>query len=112
MEATKNIPLQSIETEFELELPFGYVDGSGTLHKKCAMRLACARDEIEPLKDPRVQENEAYLIVILLARVLTRLGTLPAVDTDVIENLFVKDLDYLQQRYNEINYAETSAVGE
>jgi len=64
----------SLRTEFPFTLPKGYVDGDGTLHRHGVMRLATARDEIAPLRDSRVQENEAYLTVILLSRVITELG--------------------------------------
>lgn len=67
------------------------------------MRLATAGDEILPLKDPRVQQNPGYLSIILLARVVKRLGSLPAVDTNIIENLYTMDLAYLQDLYEKIN---------
>jgi hypothetical protein len=90
-------------TEVEFELPKGYVDGEGTLHRQGTMRLATAADEIYPLKDPRVQNWPAYLIVILLARVVTKLGTLTQIHPGVIEGLFSADLAYLQDLYNRIN---------
>ena len=93
----------SIQTEFEFELPIGYVDREGTLHKKGTMRLATAMDEITPLDDMRVQSNEAYLIIVLLARVITSLGSLKHINTGVIENLFAADLAYLQTFYQQIN---------
>lgn len=93
-------------TEVEFELPKGYVDDSGTLHRRGVMRLATAADEILPLRDPRVQQNEAYLAVIVLARVIVRLGQLPEVHTGVIEGLFASDLAYLQRLYEELNAAE------
>ena len=92
-----------LQTEFEFTLPFGYVDDAGTLHREGTMRLATAGDEILPLKDPRVQANEAYLIVILLSRVLTKLGALSLVTPKVIEGLYAADLAYLQEFYNRIN---------
>ena len=92
-----------LTTEFAFELPLGYVDGSGTVHRHGLMRLATARDEILPLRDPRVLENEAYLTVILLARVVTRLGTLDNVHAGVIENLFAADLAFLQDLYRRVN---------
>ena len=61
------------QTEIDFELPKGYVDDAGTLHRRGTMRLATAADEILPLRDPRVQQNEAYLVIIVLARVITRL---------------------------------------
>lgn len=90
-------------TEYEFELPKGYVDADGDLHRHGVMRLATAADEIMPLKDPRVREFPAYLIVILLARVVTRLGSLDAIHPGVIEGLFTEDLAYLQHTYNRIN---------
>ncbi len=93
----------NLQTEFEFTLPKGYVDRDGTLHRTGVMRLANAKDEILPLQDPRVQRNEAYLSVILLSRVITKLGDLRDINPGVIENLFASDLAYLQTLYNEIN---------
>ncbi|HET7187371.1 MAG TPA: hypothetical protein VFI52_04420 [Gemmatimonadaceae bacterium] len=90
-------------TEHDFELPKGYVDADGTLHRHGIMRLATAADEILPMRDPRVTGFPAYLIVILLSRVVLRLGTVPQVNAGVIEGLFAEDLSYLQQLYNEIN---------
>ena len=100
----------TVQTEFEFTLPHGYVDQNGTLHKTGAMRLATAMDEIAPLRDLRVRSNQAYLVVILLSRVVTRLGTLQAMSTQVIENLFAADLAYLQAFYRRINEEGTSIV--
>lgn len=94
------------QTEFSFVLPKGYVDNSGMLHREGVMRLANAADEILPLRDPRVQQNPGYLSIILLARVVTKLGSLPAVDTRVIEGLFTMDLAYLQDLYQKINNME------
>lgn len=90
-------------TEHDFELPKGYVDAAGTLHRAGVMRLATAADELMPLKDPRVREFSPYLIVILLSRVVMRLGTLTDVNPGVIEGLFTEDLSYLQHTYNRIN---------
>jgi hypothetical protein len=98
----------TFQTEFEFTLPKGYVDSEGNLHKKGIMRLATAADEILPLKDPRVQSNPAYLTVILLSRVISRLGDLHVIDTKVIENLFASDLAYLQDFYSRTNESGTS----
>ncbi len=94
-------------TEYEFTLPRGYLDADGTLHRAGVMRLATAADEILPQKDPRVQANPAYLVVILLARVVTRLGELALVNTKVIEGLFATDLAYLQDFYNRINSTQS-----
>jgi hypothetical protein len=91
------------QTEIDFELPKGYVDDAGTLHRQGTMRLATAADEILPLRDPRVQQNEAYLTVIVLARVITRLGSLPDVHAGVIEGLYASDLAYLQRLYDRFN---------
>lgn len=93
----------TFETEFEFELPRGYVGEEGSLNKSGIMRLATAADEILPMKDPRVQSNPAYLTVILLSRVITKLGDLQTINTRVIENLFASDLSYLQEFYRRIN---------
>lgn len=90
-------------TEIEFELPKGYVDNAGMLHRQGVMRLATAADEILPLRDPRVAQNEAYLTVIVLARVITRLGALPDIGTHVIEGLYASDLAYLQRLYERFN---------
>ncbi len=92
-----------MQTEFEFELPLGYLDPQGEMHRTGAMRLATAIDEITPLSDPRVKENEAYLVIVLLARVITRLGTLELINPQVIEGLFAADLAYLQAFYQKIN---------
>jgi len=91
------------QTEYEFTLPLGYVDEHGNLHREGVMRLATAADEILPLKDPRVQKNPAYLIVILLSRVVTRLGGIEAITPHSIEQLFAADLSHLQSLYNQIN---------
>jgi hypothetical protein len=91
------------QTEVEFELPKGFVDSDGTLHRNGTMRLATAADEILPMRDPRVQENEAYLPVIVLARVITRLGSLKDVHTGVIEGLYASDLAFLENLYAEFN---------
>jgi hypothetical protein len=91
------------QTEIDFELPKGYVDDEGTLHRHGVMRLATAADEILPLRDPRVQQNEAYLIVIVLARVIVRLGSLKDIHTGVIEGLYASDMAFLQRLYEKLN---------
>jgi hypothetical protein len=100
----------SLNTEYPFTLPKGYVDEDGTLHRTGTMRLACARDEIEPLRDPRVKENDAYASVIVLARVMTELGTLSRVTTKVVEGLFASDFGYLQDFYRIINFGDPSVL--
>jgi hypothetical protein len=94
----------ALRTEFTFALPKGYVDEQGTLHRRGTMRLATAADEIEPLRDPRVRENEAYLTIIVLGRVVTQLGTIEQPGTWVIERLFAADLLYLQDLYGVLNF--------
>ena len=97
----------SLQTEFEFTLPRGYVDDDGTVHREGRMRLATAADEIKPLNDPRVQENSSYLTIVLLSRVVTELGTVDDVTTEVIESLFVPDLEHLQRLYEQVNDGTT-----
>ncbi|HML36002.1 MAG TPA: phage tail assembly protein [Bacillota bacterium] len=97
----------AFQTEYTFQLPRGFVDPSGTLHREGIMRLATAADEILPMRDPRVQQNPSYLTIILLARVVTKLGSLNAVDTKVIEGLYTMDLAYLQDLYQRINAMDT-----
>jgi len=98
------------KTEFEFVLPKGYVDKDGNLHKKGVMRLATAKDEIAPLQDYRVRNNESYMIIILLTRVISKLGDLKSVDTNTIEKLFSVDLDFLQRFYQKINSEESADI--
>ncbi len=95
--------MSTIRTEFEFSLPRGYIDAEGNVHRDGVMRLATAADEILPLRDSRVQSNSAYLTVILLSRVITRLGAVDPINPRVIEGLFAADLSYLQDFYNHIN---------
>jgi hypothetical protein len=92
-----------LRTEFPFSLPRGYVDPSGTVHRDGVMRLATARDELVPLRDDRVRENGAFLTVVLLARVVTRIGSLDDIHVGVIENLFASDLAFLQDMYRRVN---------
>lgn len=92
-----------LQTEFPFELPRGYVDSEGNLHREGAMRLSTAYDEIAPMKDPRVQANPGYLAIILLSRVIIRLGALEHINPKVIEGLFWADFAFLQDFYSRIN---------
>ena len=101
-----------LQTEIDFTLPMGYRDGDGNLHREGRMRLATAFDEIAPLKDPRVQSNPAYLIVILLSRVITRLGSLDMINPKVVEGLdaaVLADLQALYRRVNETGHARLRA---
>ena len=104
--------MTALRTEFPFLLPRGYVDHTGTLHRKGTMRLATAMDEVAPLRDPRVRQNHAYLTVILLSRVISHLGSLPMVDTGVIEGMFTSDVAFLQELYRRKNSAPDGELGE
>ncbi|WON73511.1 hypothetical protein [Nitrosospira sp. Is2] len=93
----------NLETEFDFTLPHGYRDAEGNIHKTGMMRLATASDEISPMKDPRVQSNPGYLAIILLSRVVTRLGELPQINPRVIEEMFAGDFAFLEDMYRRIN---------
>ena len=99
-----------MQTEYAFTLPRGYVDAAGTVHREGTMRLATARDEIEPLRDVQARQNEAYLAVLLLARVVTRIGDLTEITPEVVEGLFAADFDHLQRLYERIN-TDGEAVG-
>lgn len=101
---------KGLQTEYEFTLPRGYVDGEGTMHRNGVMRLATAMDEIAPMKDVRVKQNQAYLTVVLLSRVVTKLGTLEDVNTSVVEKLFSADFAYLQDLYRRINESENAMI--
>ena len=99
-----------LHTEFAFELPTGYVDEQGSVHGHGTMRLATARDEIMPLRDPRVRDNEAYLTILLLSRVVTGLGTLTQITPGVIESLYTRDLAFLQDLYRRLNLEGTATI--
>jgi hypothetical protein len=101
----------TLQTEFAFTLPHGYVDPEGNVHKNGVMRLATAADEIGPMKDPRVQTNPGYLVVILLSRVISKLGNLPQVNPKVIEGMFAADFAFLQDFYRRINVNGHARVG-
>ena len=102
---------EPLRTEFPFELPRGYLDSAGTVHRTGTMRLATGRDELVPLRDDRVRENPAYLTVVLLARVITRLGTIDDVHAGIVENLFATDLAFLQDLYRRVNQEGHTRAG-
>jgi hypothetical protein len=95
--------IQAPPAEFPFMLPHGLVDPQGNVHREGAMRMATAYDEIAPLSDPRVRNNPGYLVIILLSRVITRLGSLDFMNPKMIENLYSADLAFLQDFYQRIN---------
>src|SRR3954466_14479108 len=99
-----------MQTEIAFTLPRGYVDGGGNVHREGTMRLATARDEIEPLRALEVRQNQAYLTILLLARTVTRIGDVTAVTAELIEGLFAADFDHLQRLYERVN-TKGEAVG-
>jgi len=102
--------MSTMQTTFDFVLPRGFVDAQGVVHREGTMRLATARDELMPLLDPKVREHEAFLSLVLLARVVTRLGTLPMVDDQVIGGLWATDLAFLQDLYRRINTEGTTVA--
>lgn len=96
----------TLRTEYAFVLPRGYVDAAGAVHRDGVMRLATARDELEPLRDPAVRENDAYLTVLLLARVVTRIGDVTDITPELIEGLYAADFDHLQRLYERVNTGE------
>lgn len=102
---------ERLVTEFSFVLPRGYVDSAGTVHRDGVMRLATARDELVPLRDDRVRENPAYLTVVLLGRVVTRLGSVTDIHAGIMENLFAADLAFLQDLYRRVNQEGHTRAG-
>jgi hypothetical protein len=100
----------TLRTEYPFTLPKGFLDGDGVLHRDGLMRLATARDEIEPLRDPRVRENEAYLDLIVLSRVVTSLGTVAHITPKTMEQLFASDLAYLRDLYHVVNFGDPGVL--
>lgn len=99
-----------LQTTYPFRLPKGYVDGEGTLHREGRMRLATAGDELSALRDPRAKADEGYVSVLLLSSVVTLLGTLPEVTPEVIEGLFISDMEFLQNMYDTINKADSPQI--
>ncbi|HEX5252118.1 MAG TPA: hypothetical protein VFW14_20825 [Gaiellales bacterium] len=105
------VTVPTLRTQYAFALPRGYVDASGAVHREGVMRLATARDELEPLRDPAVRENEAYLTVLLLARVILRIGDQTTITPQLVEGLYAADFDHLQRLYERIN-SDSEAVGQ
>jgi hypothetical protein len=99
-----------VQTEIAFTLPRGYVDENGVVHRDGTMRLATARDEIEPLREVAVRQNQAYLTILLLARTVTRIGTVTQITPELVERLYAADFDHLQRLYERIN-SDGEAVG-
>ena len=99
-----------MRTEIEFTLPRGFVDASGVVHRDGRMRLATARDEIEPLRDVQVRQNQAYLSVLLLTRTITRIGEVTEITPELVENLYAADFDHLQRLYERVN-SDGDSVG-
>lgn len=100
----------ALQTEYKFTLPRGFIDDNGVLQREGTMRIATAMDEIAPLRDPRVRNNEAYLVVILLSQVITRLGTLTRLTPNMVERFFAVDIAYLQDLYQQINDVDERIV--
>lgn len=99
-----------LQTVYPFRLPMGYQDGDGTLHREGRMRLATAGDELSAMRDPRVKADENYMSVMVLSKVVTSLGTLAEVTPEIMEGLFISDLEYLQSMYETINRVEKPQI--
>ena len=99
-----------MQTEIAFTLPRGYVDERGNVHREGTMRLATARDEIEPMRETEVRQNQAYLAVLLLSRTITRVGEITDITPALVQNLYASDFDHLQRLYERIN-SDGEAVG-
>lgn len=99
-----------LQTVYPFRLPRGYVDGEGTLHREGRMRLATAGDELSALRDPRVKADQSYMATMVLSKVITLLGTLGEVTPEIIEGMFISDVEYLQNMYETINKVEQPQI--
>lgn len=100
-----------MRTEYEFVLPRGYVDESGVVHRRGIMRLATARDELEPLRDPTITgPDDPRLTILVLTRVVMTLGDMELVTPHEIEGLFAVDLAYLQDFYGVINFGSDDDI--
>jgi hypothetical protein len=103
--------MPGLRTEFDFTLPKGYISDDGVLHRNGVMRLATARDEIEPLRDRSIDgPDDPYLTILVLARVITQLGSLPSIGVTEVEGLFAADLAFLQDLYGIINFGDHADV--
>lgn len=99
-----------MRTEYDFVLPIGYMDERGDVHKEGTMRLATVADEIAPFSDARVRNNEAYLVVILLSQVITRLGSYTRVTPEMLEHFFAADVIFLQDFYRRLNEVDLNVM--
>lgn len=90
-------------TEFSFTLPRGYIDATERVHRHGVMRLATAKDEIMVQQERIVQENSAYGALVMLSRVISRLGSLNSVTPEQLEGLVLQDISYLREFYNRVN---------
>ena len=99
-----------LQTVYPFRLPKGYLDKEGTLHREGQMRLATAGDELSAMRDPRVKADETYLNLLLLSKVVTSLGTLTEITPEILEGLFISDMEYLQNMYETVNKADNPKI--
>lgn len=92
-----------MKLEYDFTLPRGYVDKSGGVHRQGTMRLATAADEIQPIRDPRVQQNPEYLSILILSRVITQIEGCDRITPEIIESLYLADMNFLKNMYQSIN---------
>lgn len=97
-------------TQYEFDLPKGYIDQNGELPRHGMMRLATAKDELDAMRDPKAKANPQYVSIIMLSKVIVQLGALDHVSPEIIESLFVSDLNFLQNLYTTINENEDPVI--
>ena len=93
-------------TVYEFELPKGYVDSNGEVHKRGKMRVATAGDEISATRDPRVLSHPSYLTIVVLSKVIVELEGMETIVPNIVERFFTADLAFLQDMYQRINDVE------
>ncbi|GAB4137355.1 MAG: hypothetical protein Fur0037_02400 [Planctomycetota bacterium] len=94
----------AVKTEYTFELPKGYVDEKGQTHRKVTLREITGADQ-EAMLNPQLRNNPAKMLTALLARVITKLGTLEGrqVDAGVTADMFKSDRDFLILKLKEID---------
>lgn len=80
------------QREFEVQLPIGYTDEAGQVHRRAVLRKMRGHEEAL-LYDPAL--SGARLVTELIKSCLVRLGSLSEVDVDLVVQLYCADRNYL-----------------
>jgi hypothetical protein len=96
--------------EFEFEMPIGYLDADGRLHRTAMLRKMTGRDEAI-MADKKNRKNGARLITELLGNCLLRIGDIDKPGQRVAQALYSADRHYLLMMLRQITFgAELEAA--